>query len=69
MRAREGKKHNGTGGSLEVERLELPAAARDLVDVREADVRQVELFKVRATAPNCDHRFLRQLLAIPVTAK
>ena len=55
--------------ALEVERLELTAATRDLADVREADVGQVELFKVRAAAPDCDDRFLRQLLAIPVTAK
>ena len=55
--------------ALEVERLELTAATRDLVDVREADVRQVELFKVRAAAPDCVDGLLRQLLAIPVMAK
>ena len=55
--------------ALDVERLELTAATRDLVDVREAGVRQVELFKVRATAPNCVDGLLHQLLAIPVTAK
>ena len=53
VRAREGRNTTACGGSLEVERLELTAATRDLADVREVDVRQVELFKVRVAAPDC----------------
>ena len=63
--------HNGTRawGSLEIERLELTAVARELGGVRAVDMGEVELFKVRAAAPDRTDGLLRQLFAMPVMVK